>query len=146
MLLNETDRKNLILHILNKEKLIDGYSKFYSIINLLKDDFVDAFGHYEFNSSFLTVKDKVLDDDLNALLFDGLATNDEVNLDLSHTHKIEISANGSAHLIVRNVERSLKSKIGADLLKKIDETVAKYNRMQINEVMTLVKSKSDLSS
>lgn len=146
MLLNASERKNLILHMLSKEKFIDGYSKFYSMFYLLKDEYKDVFEHYEFNSSFLTVKDKVLDDDLSGLLLNELATNDEVNLDLSHKHQIEISDKGRDHLKVRCVEKTLRSRLGKKTVKKIDKTIAKYNAMSINEVMNLVKSKADTSS
>lgn len=146
MLLNASERRNLILHMLSKEKSIDGYSKFYSMFYLLKNDYKDAFEHYEFNSSFLTVKDKALDDDLSGLLLNQLATNDEVSLKLSHKHKIEISKKGENHLKVRHIEKALKSKLGKDELKEIDTAIAKYNAMSIKEVMNLAKSKADTSS
>ena len=67
MILDETERQDLLLHLLSKVGSIDGYSKFYNIMYLLKNDFNEELSDYEFNNQFLTIKDSVLDNDLNTL-------------------------------------------------------------------------------
>jgi len=139
--LDETDRQNLILHLLNRTDVIDGYSKFYNLIYLLKRELA-AFGildDYKFNSYYLTIKDKTLENDLDALILQRLVDNDPVKIDSAHKHKIRINSNGKLHMKFFNVDKKLRNKLGNETLKKIDELLKKYNSLPIEKVMAISK-------
>ncbi len=139
--LDETERQNLILHLLNRTDGIDGYSKFYNLIYLLKNDLAELgiFNDYEFKSYYLTIKDPILENDFDSLLLRRLVDNDPVKINLAHKHKIKLNPNGKFHLRFFDVENKLKNKLGKENLKKIDNLLIKYNSMPIEDVMTISK-------
>jgi len=139
--LDETDRQNLILHLLNRTDVIDGYSKFYNLIYLLKREEPGILDDYKFNSHYLTIKDKTLENDLDALILQRLVDNDPVKINSAHKHKIKINRNGKLHLKFFNVDKKLQNKLGNETLKKIDELLKKYNSMPIDKVMTISKER-----
>lgn len=142
MTLNETERQNLILHILSKVKVIGGYSKFYNIIYLLKEENSQELADYKFDNHFLTIKDNVLDHDLNALIIAGFISNDHVDQKLAHEHELKIKKYGNSYLKLHNIDKNFKKKFGKTFLKNIDKTIEKYNGMKTNKLMTLVQEKT----
>jgi len=139
MILNETERQNLILHILSKVKVIDGYSKFYNIIYLLKEENNQELADYKFDNHFLTIKDNVLDNDLSALILHGFISNDHVEQKLAHKHELKIKNHGVSHLKLHNIDQKFKTKLGKTFLKNIDKKIKKYNDMATNDLMMLVQ-------
>lgn len=139
MILNETERQNLILHILNKVKVIGGYSKFYNTIYLLKEDNSQELADYKFDNHFLTIKDNVLDNDLNALILAGFISNDHVEQKLAHEHELKIKKQGNSHLKLNSIDKKFDKKFGKTFLKNIDKKVKKYNDMTTNSLMMLVQ-------
>lgn len=141
MILNDNDRQNLILHILSKVDVVDGYSKLYNLMFILKREVGgDIFKDYKFDSSFLTIKDKVLDNDLNTLLLQRLADNDPIEIDLAHKHEIKINKYGKLHLNVLKIDKKLKAQLGNDTLKKIENLVSKYNAMSTSSLIEIAKN------
>jgi len=139
MILDETERQDLLLHLLSKVGSIDGYSKFYNIMYLLKNDFNEELSDYEFNNQFLTIKDSVLDNDLNTLILQNFVNNDFIDRELAHQHIIKIKKDGLRHLKIQKIDQRLKEKIGKDSLRKFDDSLKKYNEMSINNVISTVK-------
>ena len=139
MILDETERQDLLLHLLSKVGSIDGYSKFYNIMYLLKNDFNEELSDYEFNNQFLTIKDSVLDNDLNTLILQNFVNNDFIDRELAHQHSIKIKKDGLRHLKIQKIDQRLKEKIGKDSLRKFDDSLKKYNEMSINNVISTVK-------
>jgi len=146
MNLNEMERQNLLLHIISKVEFIDGYSKLYNLIYLLREEIGEEFSDYKFDNQFLTIKDNVLDNDLNTLILQNFVDNDFIDRELAHQHIIKIKNDGLNHLKVQKIDKKLKKKIGKKTLKKIDSQLKKFNDMPTNNIMQLVKGKTQHNS
>lgn len=142
MFLDETERQDLLLHLVSKVEVIDGYSKFYNLMYLLKEEFNEELSDYGFDNHFLTIKDNLLDNDLNALILQNFVANDFSERELAHQHILKIKKCGLRHLKVQRINQRLKKKIGKETLKKIDNDLKKYNKKSTNEIMSLVRERT----
>lgn len=143
MKLDDIERQELLLHILNKVDFIDGYSKFYNLMYLLKEEFNDELSVYEFDNQFLTIKDNILDNDLNALILQKFVSNDSIKEELAHHHRISIIDVGKKHLKIQKIDKRLTDKLGKKTLKQMDKSLTKYNKLSTNNVMQLVRNKTE---
>jgi len=142
MFLDETERQDLLLHLLSEVEVIDGYSKFYNLMYLLKEEFNEELSDYGFDNQFLTIKDNLLDNDLNALILQNFIDNDFSERELAHQHILEIKKCGLRHLKVQKINQRLKEKIGKETLKKIDNYLRRYNKKSTNEIISLVRERT----
>ncbi len=140
MVLNEDERQDLIMYLLSKVSLIEGYSKFYNLMYLLKEEVgEDVFSDYKFDSYFLTIRDNVLDDDLSTLVLQTYVYNDPLPIDLSHSHDIKISKEGVLHLKTLRVDTKLKNKLGNEKLKRLEGAIIQYNKLDTKTLMEMAK-------
>lgn len=126
----DTERQNLILHLLNRVPAIESYSKFYNLIYLLKKETGDAiFPDYKFDRDFLTIRDSLFDRDLSTLVLQRFVDNDKKPIDSSHTHEIKIRKEGISRLKALEIEAKLKSKFGKETLRRLEKTIIEYNNL-----------------
>jgi hypothetical protein len=138
--LNEFERKDLLLYLINQVGEVESCTKFQGIMwhveDLLKKKGLCC--GYEFKNRFMSITDSKLDEDLQTLWYMGYIHNNPkyFNKELGvHTHRIGIKDKGKLYLDVKDVKGELKKLLGKDILNEITHLVKKLNKKSENEIL-----------